>query len=195
VKAWTDLYKEHQAIRRSAGKFWSTEVRKRLNTLMHHCGATPPRPFTKKANGRLEEWFIPGGALELTNLVGGGSAKLDVLVRSDSGTGHIHGMNVFVEGIRDDDSKWVIAVHLPDDRRLPDGDKQGFGACSHAALHCHVGPTLDDEPKVRVPMPALSLPEVLDWLIAQVTQSETFEPAPWADPRVAAACMPDAKSR
>jgi hypothetical protein len=194
VKVWTDLYLEHQKTRRAAGKSWSTEVRKRLTKVMHHCRVAP-RPFTNERNGNLENWRIPGGPIQLSNLPGVATAKLDVLVRSDAGTGHIHEFNVLAEGTREDASPWTIAVHLPDDRRQPDGDRQGLGACSHAALHCHVGPTLDDEPKVRVPLPPLSLPDVLDWLIAQVTQAEDVEPAPWTDPKVVVAITPPSRNR
>jgi hypothetical protein len=195
VTVWFDLYRQHQRARSSGDKKWSTEVRNRLNRLMEHCDAPGWQTFTKKANGGLEIWEISGGPLQLGELPGVASAKLQVLVRSATNTGHIHEFNVLAEGTRGDGSPWTIAVHLPDDRRDPEGDRQGLGACSHAALHCHVGPTLDHEPKVRVPLPALSLPDVLDWIIVQIIQDQDFEPARWADLQVAAALTPAPKTR
>ncbi len=55
----------------------------------------------------------------------------------------------------------------------------GAGACSHAALHCHVGADLDAKPQVRVPLPAVSVVDALDWLIATVVPG--WEPAPWSE--------------
>lgn len=57
-------------------------------------------------------------------------------------------------------------------------DRKGGGACGHAAFHCHVGPTLDHEPKVRVPLPAIGPAAALDWLLSIVIPA--WEPAPWA---------------
>jgi hypothetical protein len=87
-----------------------------------------------------------------------------------------------VEGVRADNSTLAIAAHLPDDRKTqdnPTGDCQGLGACGHAALHCHVGPSMTTDPKVRVPMPPLGPAEILDWMIAQILPIQDFERAPW----------------
>lgn len=81
-----------------------------------------------------------------------------------------------------------MAIHLPKDRES-DGDRQGSGACGHAALHCHVGPTLDADPKVRVPLPPLPPADALDWILSQVVPG--WEPTPWpevmAEPATSAA--------
>jgi hypothetical protein len=74
-------------------------------------------------------------------------------------------------------------VHLHDDRvsaKNPGGDRAGHGACGHAALHAHVGPTMNDEPKVRVPLPGLGAGQALEWVLSQVVPTLDFEAAPWA---------------
>jgi hypothetical protein len=112
-------------------------------------------------------------------------ARLSVLLLLDATKKHLHQLTVMIEGRRRDGSDWTIAVHLPDDReteKTRSGDRQGHGACGHAALHCHVGPTLDTQPKVRVPLPPLAAGEVVQWVMSQIVPTLAFEPAPW--PRV-----------
>jgi hypothetical protein len=87
-----------------------------------------------------------------------------------------------VEGRTLQDAPWCVALHLQNDSG-PSGDRAGSGACGHAAFHCHVGPTLDDEPKMRVLPPPLLPAEALDWVLSQVVPD--YEPAPW--PSVVAA--------
>ena len=62
-----------------------------------------------------------------------------------------------------------IAMHLEDDSE--------DDACSHAALHAHVGPTLDATPKVRVPLPQVGPLAAFDWLLSMGVPG--WEPAPW----------------
>jgi hypothetical protein len=105
---------------------------------------------------------------------------LTLLVLCNAKTGRIHQVTASVEGTRDDGSTWVVAVHLPDDRDRG-ADRQGSGACGHAALHCHIGPTYDAKPKLRVPLPALEVVDILDWLFSQIAADNAFERAPWDD--------------
>lgn len=97
---------------------------------------------------------------------------------------HLHMFTVMVEGERADGSKWTLAVHLPDDEG-PEGDRQGRGACGHAALHCHVGPDLDTAPEVRVPLPAISAADAFDWVLSQIIPTQEFERARWDDVQAA----------
>jgi hypothetical protein len=108
---------------------------------------------------------------------------LTILLSLNASTGHLHELTLMVEGKKRDGAHWTIAIHLPDDReeKSKDGDRQGHGACGHAALHCHVGPTLDDQPKVRVPLPPLPPATLLAWLMSQVVPTLAFEPSPWPD--------------
>ena len=78
----------------------------------------------------------------------------------------------------------VVLFLLRNGDGRPGGDRQGSGACGHAAFHCHVGPTLDAEPKVRVPLPPLHPADALDWVLSQVVPG--YEPAPWSDVEAAA---------
>ena len=44
----------------------------------------------------------------------------------------------------------------------------------------HVGPDRDTKPKVRVPLPAFSPVDALDWVLSQLVPTADFEPALWA---------------
>jgi len=108
-------------------------------------------------------------------------ARLSILLLWNRARAHLHALTVMVQSKRKVGSDWTVAVHLPDDREgeNPRMDRDGCGACSHAALHCHVGPTVGTHPKVRVPMPPLAPFEVVEWVMSQVVPSDAFEPAPW----------------
>lgn len=80
--------------------------------------------------------------------------------------------------------RFVVAVHYT---RNP----EGAGACGHALLHCHVGTALGVEPSVRVPLPPLRAPEVLDWVLTVIT---ALEPAPWTDVMAEIAAKSKAKA-
>jgi hypothetical protein len=90
----------------------------------------------------------------------------------------VHQFTAMIEGTTPAGLPWAAAVHLEDDREAAEQDRKGGGACGHAAFHCHVGPTLDHEPKVRVPLPAVGPADALDWLLSIVVPA--WEPAPWA---------------
>ena len=118
-------------------------------------------------------------ALVLTGLANMAHASLTVLGLSNSRTHHVHQFTAMLKGVTDSGSPWAVAVHLEDDRSAPDEDRKGSGACGHAALHCHVGPSLDAKPKVRVPLGGIGPVEALDWLLSTVVPG--WEPAPWAN--------------
>lgn len=185
MRSWVELYEAHRSTR-SLRKGWDGEVRKRLMKLADagHCTPNVRGLFTyiKRKPDQLENWSIQGAPLELKNLDGLTRAGLDVLALVCRE--HLHQFTVAIDATRSDGTPWTIAAHLSLDRdraRSLDGDRQGLGACSHAALHCHVGPGLDVEPKVRVPLPALSPVDILDWVLSQVVPTAAFEPAPWSE--------------
>lgn len=187
MKPWVDLYVAHQGARTLGAGLWTKELRKRLIALSDagHCDQSVKGRFTFIAEGDLLVWSIrdrgssvPISLNEIGNLA---SAELSLLALASRGN-HLHQFTVMVEGTRHDGSTWALAVHLPDDRETNQnlgGDRQGLGACSHAALHCHVGPDLDTGPAVRVPLPALGPVEVLEWVLSQIVPTSDFEPAPW----------------
>ncbi|MFO7564498.1 MAG: hypothetical protein R6X02_17770 [Enhygromyxa sp.] len=188
MKAWIDLYSSHREVRALANAKWTSDIRKRLIKLSEagHCDPSVQGRFSyKKSESDLLKWSIMGQGetppIALTNLPDLAVADLAVMALA-SRDHHLHEFTVMVEGLRQDESPWALAVHLPDDRdTIPGGDRQGLGACGHAALHCHVGPNLAIAPKVRVPLPPLGPAEILDWVISQILPNNDFEPAPWAE--------------
>jgi hypothetical protein len=189
VKPWIDLYQQHQRARARAGETATAEIRARLRQLVDrgHCDPSLPSRFTygKNSDAGLREWSIKRAenGEPLQGLPTLRDARLTILLLTGTRTNDLHELTIMLEGRTPADARWCVALHLPDDRSPPHHDRQGSGACSHAALHCHVGPTLDDEPKVRVPLPALTPADALDWVLSQVVPG--YEPAPW--PAVVAA--------
>lgn len=187
MRAWVDLYAAHRATRALRTKAWDGDVRKCLVRLAKagHCNRDVEGRFTYATSpDNLVRWSIRDAPLALVNLPGLSRAELSVLALVSRRRDHLHQLTVTVEGARPDGSTWALAVHLPDDREFeksPGGDRQGLGACSHAALHCHVGPGLDAAPKVRVPLPALGPVDIVDWVLSQVLPTAAFEPAPWPE--------------
>lgn len=162
-------------MQRSAQDDVATEVRGRLGRLakLGHCADTIRGRFTNKKQGAVRELYIVG--LErsetepLFKLADLDSATLTVLALQRGAA--VEKFTVMLQGRAKGDVDWTVAVHL-------DPEALGDGACGHALIHCHVGPTLDHAPKVRVPFPAVTLPHALDWVLTQVIPS--WEPAPWA---------------
>ncbi len=185
MKRWVDLYLEHRSIR-SVSREVTGQIRQRLMNLAErgHCDTNIRGRFThERGTGNRHSYYIagrPDRTEPLRGLPHLPQARLSVLVQLDLRRGHLYQLNIMLEGRRHDDSPWTVAVHLPDAGRDPDtntADQQGSGACGHAALHGHVGPDLDTPPKVRVPLPALTPAEALDWVLSQVI--ENWDPAPW----------------
>jgi hypothetical protein len=196
VKTWSDLYVAHRTIRSIDGR-WRQAIRSRLGKLAQagHCDEGVRSRFSDQKDDkhkRLRRYsFRRDGAdvaEPLTKLDHLRAARLSILGLVDTKREHLCMFTVMVEGQREDGSAWTLAVHLPDDRETeqnPSGDRQGLGACSHAVLHCHVGPDLDTGPKVRVPLPALGPVDALDWVLSQLVPTPQFELAPWAEVQAA----------
>lgn len=188
MKTWIDLYRSHRAARKLGSGKWEKEFRSRLIKLADagYCDRNVQGRFTYKQNpqnSRLVEWSIRSEPLPLINIPHLARAKLSLMALTDRSR-HLHMFTAMVEGERSDGSKWTLAVHLPDDHETdknPKGDRQGRGAAGHAALHCHVGPGLETTPEVRVPIPAISAADALDWVLSQIIPTQQFEPAPWTD--------------
>jgi hypothetical protein len=185
MKMWGELYDEHSAIR-SVSTDLATSVRRRLLALadLGHCARTIQGRFTRRDRGALRELYIQplDGRDEreplraLPSLEG---ARLTVLALVSRRADHVHQFSAMIEGTTPLGLSWAGAVHLEDDRDPVEQDRRGSGACGHAAFHCHVGPTLDAEPKVRVPLPPIGPADAFDWLLAIVVPG--WEPAPWAE--------------
>jgi len=186
MKDWIALYKQHRARRGNAGEALGSSLRNALVRLADQgiCAASIQGRFTNRKSGRLREWYIASDTgREPLALPGMKHAFLTVLALADSRTHHVHQFTAMLEGHGADDATWVVAVHLEDDRAPPAHDRKGSGACGHAALHCHVGRSLEVQPQVRVPLPNIGPAEALEWLLSVVVPK--WEPAPW--PAVVAA--------
>jgi hypothetical protein len=187
VTPWVELYRAHRERRWEAGEDATASIRRRLAILSERgiCDGTLPSRFIYDKNGPkgLRSWRITGpteGGEPLKGLPHLQDARLTVLLLTGTRRNELHELTIMLQGRTQEGAPWCVALHLPDDREsreCPDGDRQGSGACGHPALHCHVGPSLDDEPKVRVPLPPLLPAEALDWVLSQVVPN--YEPAPW----------------
>jgi hypothetical protein len=180
MKEWHALYEQHQAMR-AAPVDLESSLRKRLVDLadLGHCARTIRGRFTWRQRGALRELYIQStdDREPLRALPHLEDAHLIVLASISRRTEQVHQFTAMIEGMTALQLPWVAAVHLEDDHEPPDHDRKGGGACGHAAFHCHVGPTMDHEPKVRVPFPAVGPVSALDWLLSIVVPG--WEPAPW----------------
>jgi hypothetical protein len=175
-------------LRLEAKEDATRDIRQRFRLLAErgHCDPGLLSRFTYDKNDRnahVRLWRIAGTGNDgepLWDLPNLEDARLNVQLLTGTRKHELHALTIMLTGKTPSGARWCVALHLPDDREsteCPGGDRQGSGACGHAAFHCHVGPTLDDEPKVRVPLPPLLPAEALDWVLAQVVPD--YEPAPW----------------
>jgi hypothetical protein len=184
MTVWRVLYEQHRDVRSVTDL--ASVLRRRLVALAErgHCAATIQGRFTRRDRGGLRELFIqpldPSDEREpLIDLPSLRVARLTVLALISRRADHVHQFTAMIEGETESRQPWAAAVHLEDDREPVERDRKGTGACGHAAFHCHVGPTLDHEPKVRVPLPPIGPADALDWLLSIVVPE--WEPAPWPD--------------
>lgn len=193
MTTWAELYADHTAMRAQDAKVLVKDLRHRLTTLakLGHCDASIEGRFTHRNHGNLSVLQIRAlesapANTERLDLPGLGGAHLTVLATIHLRSGHLHEFTAALSAKRADNTLWTVAIHLEDDRESEKNDRKGDGACSHAAIHCHVGPDLDTAPKVRVPLPAVGPVGALDWLLSTVVPG--WEPALW--PEVLAALKP-----
>jgi hypothetical protein len=183
VTRWVDLYRAHQDMRVSAGEEATAEIRERLSKLADRniCDGSVPSRFTYKKFGPkgVRAWHIAGAedGEPLHNLPLLLDARLTVLLSQGTRRYELHALTIMLRGQTREEVPWCVALHLHSDEGRG-GDHAGSGACGHAAFHCHVGPDLDQQPEVRVPLPSLLPAEALDWVLSQVIPD--YEPAPWA---------------
>jgi len=184
VTPWAELYREHEAMRAVTLTDLLGQIRERLIELAkkNHCNSTIQGRVTYRAKGQRREIYISnqGGKEEgtkegtepLRNLPHLKDATLTVLALIERDN-ELRELTLMLRATRTGDgTPLTIAIHLTD-------KPQGSGACAHALLHTHVGPTHEAKPKVRVPLPAVGPVALLDWLLSQVVPD--WEPAPWQD--------------
>lgn len=174
---WTKLFEQVEAERAGDYRGLESELRSALAPLgkkglaEHDCWVSAQRStlgVEVKANR--------GDAISLSSLpVGVHAAELRVLCEINNDRRHLLALDLLIEGLRDDETPFRIAVHLP--RHRAHGGPDGAGPCSHPALHCHVGPDHRSAPQVRVPLPPMRPGALLSWLLCQVYTD--LEPEPW----------------
>ena len=175
---WRRLYIEHVNVKERPNGEDDPGVllRRRIKGLaeQRRVSAEAPhrvRSAPREKGGTLHECR----GIKLCNVREYPDALLSMSVRSDR-RGNIIEYAILVETPSSCDSPetaHVIAVHLSE-------RPQGAGACGHALLHCHVGRSLELAPKVRVPLPAMTPWDALDWLLTQVVPAWP-DPTPWPD--------------
>lgn len=180
MNRWVELHEQHKALRATGGRTLNG-LRVLFASLVNlgHLDASISSRFTNAADRRMRSWRIAprSGKPEkwaepLQRLAPGiTAAELTVLASTDPDVVELREFTAMVSGRRHDASPFKIAAHL-DDEHL------GDGACGHALFHCHVGPSLDELPKVRVPLPALTAVEVVEWILTPVLAG--WEPQPWS---------------
>ena len=188
MNRWFALYRDHSAMR-VIPKEWVGDVRRSLTKLAKwgFCDTETPWRFTFANNDDTAGDIVyrfRNKTVTLRNISCLSKANLSIKATLGEKGHHLHSSTAMVEGKRKDGSPWTLAVHLEDDgksEKRPEGDRRGLGACGHAAFHCHVGPDLETEPKVRVPLPAMSASEAIDWILLHTTGPRIFEPFPWSE--------------
>jgi hypothetical protein len=180
---WRALYESHRAVRGQSIRLLSSALRKTLIDLAArgHCDETICGRFRWRHRGAHDEWHIavPDDREPLWRLPHVKTAHLTLLALVSRKVEQVHQFTAMIDAVTTTGTPWVAAIHLEADHESPEHDRRGSGACGHAAMHCHVGPSMEHEPKVRVPFPAVAPAGALDWLLSTVVPD--WEPAPWAD--------------
>jgi len=182
---WGELYGQHQRVRLRDPKTVSQDVRGVLRKLVDLKVAEQNAMslFTDRKNGpAARTWRFADSCNQRLNLKSIPYLKtvsLKVFVTLRRNESYISAFTVELAGEREDGSTLCIAADLQDDGGNPGADRAGTGACAHAALHCHVGPSRETQPVLRVPLPASGPAHVLECVLAQVVPG--FEPAKWTD--------------
>jgi len=200
MREWVELYKQHSSLR-AGGRDAVHEIRQ----VLKRYGESRDSIFEPDIAQRLQQrnnrsvqeycfadegealatWNHPDWDSHGHRRIHLADTRLHIYVVVNK-QDHIQAVNLWITSKKRESAEpLAIAVHLPDDHdtSATDADRQGAGACGHAALHCHIGPTLDAPPKIRVPLPALRPARALEWMLSQVVPA--YEAAPWSDVRAA----------
>ena len=179
---WFRLAETHEETR-DVGTFEvDRELRERVKKLVarRHCHARYQGKVEYKRNperGRQEVWVkgdraqSMGDPILLEKLPHLRHARLHFAALLDHKMTRINKFTVRLEGTAlPSQEPWLVSVEL-------DEEPMGGGACGHALIHCHVGPSHSSTPEVRVPMPPVKPWDALDWVLTLVIPD--WEPAPW----------------
>lgn len=179
---WAALYDRHQQARNMDTLDVATLLRERLKVLvrLNHCDSRYLGKLSYKRHpvrGRSEIWVkgpkdSPLGApIPLIGLPELDEAKLWLGAMLTNKGQRLAKFTVRLEGLtKSTGAPWLVSVEL-DEKHL------GLGACGHAPIHCHVGPSHTARPEVRVPCPPMRPWDALDWVLTVVLPD--WEPLPW----------------
>jgi hypothetical protein len=182
---WRELATQHEALRERGYPAVARELRRRIGLLAvkGYCSEVFQCKLSDKTeykHSKIAEVMIRGDQspigdpIPLHNLPSIEHPKLWIYALLDDGEKRLLKYTVRLDGRwAADQVPFTISVEL-DDRFM------GSGACGHPILHCHMGVDHDRRPQFRLPLPALTPWEALDWLITQL--NEGHEPAPWKAP-------------
>jgi hypothetical protein len=182
---WFELHQAHRKLRAEGGSSLG-DIRRVLRqlTTRKHADASLNNRFTysKNSGTGLRDWYIAAprsgvNAKEWSEPLHQlapdiAEASLTILALTDTSNIRLGKLSVMIEGKSVTSGPFVVAAHL-DDRHM------GSGACGHSLFHCHVGPSFETPPAVRVPLPALRPAATLEWALSVVLPD--WEPVPWPD--------------
>lgn len=176
MKPWRQLAEQHTALRQSA-RSQMTALRDRLRELtrLAHCNPGAQGRFgDKKIQSRTHvEFRRPTNtrAAEPLKKLREGITSAELTLQALHENDSLLKLTIRIDGTTDG-RPWAFAIHL-------DSKPMGGGAGSHSLLHCHVGPSLEAPPKVRVPLPPVGAEQLLDWALSVVI--EGWEPERWTE--------------
>lgn len=177
------LAEEHEKARAiGSSDDVASKLRERIKKLvaLRHCHARYQGKVDYKKQperGKQEVWVkgdsdsSMGDAIPLEGLKHLRNARLSLAAMLDHKMTRIDKFTVRLEGVAlPSGQDWLVSVEL-DDKPM------GTGACGHALIHCHIGPSHSSTPEVRAPMPTMKPWDALDWVLTLVLPR--WEPAPW----------------
>lgn len=179
---WRELATQHEALRERGYPEVAKELRRRVGQLavQGHCSPVFQGKLSDKTDDKRSkkvEVMIKGAEspigdpIPLLNLPSLTHPKLWIYALLDDRNKRLLKYTVRLDAKwASDELPFTISVEL-DDRHM------GSGACGHPLLHCHMGVDHERRPQFRLPLPALTPWEALDWLITQL--HEAHEPAAW----------------
>jgi hypothetical protein len=180
---WIELYQRHQENRQVGRARVDIEFRQRIKELVRrkHCEYRFLGKVEYKRNpssGIQEVWVKGQGSamgepIPLSSLPDLTDAYLSLAAALDYKKTVVQRFTISLQGKAAGDGRpLLISAEI-------DASPLGSGACGHALIHCHVGPDHTSKPEVRVPMPAITPWDAMDWVLSQVVPD--WEPAPWPD--------------
>lgn len=178
---WLRLYDQHIEDQNTPRPNAANDLRALLMHLANkkYIAQSSPYAFTYRKNSHphLREHYLRNGPVDILNCQGLTSCTLSIHLLEHTRTHRMQKVSICVEGRRDDQTGFVLAVHVTSPTDSPASDQPGDGACTHAIAHCHAAPQWECKPDVRVPFPTTDPVHIFQWVLA--TLFPELEPSPW----------------